>query len=123
MFVMLIGYFALFGIKLFAIGTALTIPLIIILVLFKRAVSSTFKRPMELLSLHAAADLDRADKVPLLLPRSTCQTCNYGLDIWALHMQCGIQHIFSLYPEMHRHITVCSRFAVLHALASTSGMR
>ena len=68
MMVMLVGYFALFGIKKFAIGTALTIPLFIIMVLYRASITSTFKRPMEVLSLHAAADLDRADKVPSPLP-------------------------------------------------------
>ena len=86
MFVMLIGYFALFGIKLFALGTALTIPLIILLVLFKGAVTKTFKRPMELLSLHAAADLDRADKVLLSPPcapcRAYCQSLYTELFTW-----------------------------------------
>lgn len=73
---MLVGYFALFGIKKFAIGTALTTPLIILMVMYRASVHSTFKRPMEVLSLHAAADLDRADKVPQL---STCcirQSCH-----------------------------------------------
>jgi hypothetical protein len=66
MMVMLITYFALFSIKKFAIGTAMTIPLIIMLILYRGAVASTFRRPMEVLSLHAAADLDRADKVSIL---------------------------------------------------------
>lgn len=61
--VMLIGYFALFGIKSFPIGTTLMIPLIIIAIIFRRTVAVTFTRPMENLSIHAAADLDRADKV------------------------------------------------------------
>eukprot|EP00892_Ulva_mutabilis_P005047 jgi/Ulvmu1/2914/UM147_0012.1 len=59
---MLIGYFALFGIKNFPIGTTLMIPLIVIAVLFRATINSTFKRPMENLSIHAAADLDRADR-------------------------------------------------------------
>lgn len=61
--VMLIGYFALFGIKKFPIGTTLMIPLIIIAFVFRRTVATTFTRPMENLSIHAAADLDRADQV------------------------------------------------------------
>jgi hypothetical protein len=61
--VFLVGYAALFGIKQFPIGTALTIPLIVIVVLYRQAIAANFDRPMKNLSLHAAADLDRADKV------------------------------------------------------------
>lgn len=83
---MMIGYFALFGIKKFAIGATLMIPLLIITVIFRASVDSTFKRPMENLSIHAAADLDRADRVCLSPPMPThlipsCPTLSFSCTV------------------------------------------
>jgi uncharacterized membrane protein YgaE (UPF0421/DUF939 family) len=40
-----------------------------ITILFYMKVRKTFLRPMEMTSIHAAADLDRADTVRLVVPR------------------------------------------------------
>jgi hypothetical protein len=90
MMVMLISYFALFSVKKFAIGTALTIPLIILLILYRGAITTTFKRPMEVLSLHAAADLDRADKVPI------SPLCSFIHDNASVAYQAPPQHLWLL---------------------------
>ena len=62
-----VGNAVLFGIMNNGGAAAACIPLIIFVVLFRIAVARTFDRPMHNLSFHAAADLDRADKVRLLL--------------------------------------------------------
>jgi hypothetical protein len=59
----LVGNAALFSIKKNAGATIAIIPLLVIAVLFRVAVARTFGRPMRNLSFHAAADLDRADRV------------------------------------------------------------
>lgn len=71
MLIWLIGNTALFAVKLFPAGVAACIPLIVLLVVFRFAVAQTFERPIHMLSIHAAADLDRADQVCLqsLFPR------------------------------------------------------
>jgi hypothetical protein len=58
-----IGNTALFAIKGFGIGVPLSIPAIVLTIFFRFWVASNFARPMQTLSFHAAADLDRADQV------------------------------------------------------------
>ena len=59
----LVGNAALLAIKGFALGIPLMIPAIVMTLLFRVNVAQNFDRPMKTLSFHAAADLDRADKV------------------------------------------------------------
>jgi hypothetical protein len=54
---------ALFGIKKFPPGPPIAIVLLLITILFIMKVRSKFTRPMHLLSIHAASDLDRSDTV------------------------------------------------------------
>jgi hypothetical protein len=61
--VALVGNLALFSIKKNGIASALVAPLLGAAVLWRLAVHRTFERPMSNLSFHAAADLDRADRV------------------------------------------------------------
>lgn len=67
---------ALFGIKKFIPGPPIALVLLLITILFVMKVRSKFTRPMNLLSIHAAADLDRSDTVrsPSLLPLSVYQS-------------------------------------------------
>lgn len=50
------------GLRRFAFAWLMLLP-ILVCVLFRRAVAASFDRPLANLSLHAAADLDRADLV------------------------------------------------------------
>ena len=59
----LIGYAALFGIKSFAIGAALVVPLIFAVCIVWLLSGAAYGQGMHTLPLHAAADLDRADVV------------------------------------------------------------
>ena len=59
----LVGNLALFSIKKNGTASALVVPLLIIVAIYRLAVARTFTRPMRNLSFHAAADLDRADQV------------------------------------------------------------
>ena len=61
--IMVIGYAALFGLKRFAAGTVLCLPLLATLLLYHRSVKATFYDLMRTMPLHTAADLDRADQV------------------------------------------------------------
>lgn len=63
MLVWLIGTAALFGVKRFAAGSIAMIPLIVLAVIYRVAVRNTFEKPMKVLAIHAAADLDRGDGV------------------------------------------------------------
>jgi hypothetical protein len=67
-----IGNAALFALKGFAIGVPLSIPAIVLTIIFRFQVASNFARPMQTLSFHAAADLDRADKVRTGSAHSCC---------------------------------------------------
>ena len=58
-----IGYAALFAINIFAAGAALTLPLLPLLYAFQVAVRAAYSRAIDTLSVHAAADIDRADQV------------------------------------------------------------
>ena len=57
-----LGYFI---IKLFAPGPPILVVLIILWLLYNHKVKKKYMRPMQLVSVHAAADLDRADTVRL----------------------------------------------------------
>lgn len=63
LFICVIGYAALFAINVFAAGAALTLPLLPVLFAFQVAVRATYSQAINTLSVHAAADLDRADQV------------------------------------------------------------
>jgi hypothetical protein len=67
MLIWIIGNTALFAVKKFAIGVAVSIPLIVVIFLFRFAVHANFERPIKMVAIHAAADLDRADQVRLFL--------------------------------------------------------
>ena len=81
--VMLVSMLALFGINNAPVQSILLVPLLAVAVLFRIAVARTFDRPMHNLSFHAAADLDRADKVRLLAALAR---------VWPVRRRCPQQY-------------------------------